>query len=51
MVVDFIDYVETKLAQEQAIVDTLHAAQKAETVVRANLEWILADLLADIQAA
>jgi hypothetical protein len=51
MVVNLSEYSESKKAQALAVVDAFRSAQKAETVRRAKLEWILADLLADIEAA
>jgi len=47
MVIDFLHYVETQRAEQAAEVTAL----KAETARRANLEWVLSDLLADIEAA
>ena len=47
MVTDFLHYVEMKNARQVEA----DAAQRAEVTRRVNLEWVLADLLADIQAA
>jgi len=47
MVINFLDYFETKAAD----LAQAEAAQKAENNRRVNLEWVLADLIADIQAA
>ncbi len=47
MIIDLLLHVESKKAQ-QAMAE---AAQKAEVTRQANLEWVLADLIADIQAA
>ena len=54
MVIDFIPYLETyRVAQAsaQAERDAVDAAARAEILSRVNLEWVLADLLADLQAA
>ncbi len=47
MVIDYAPYLETKQAEQAALV----AAQHSELANRANLEWVLLDLLADIEAA
>lgn len=46
-VVDMAAYREAVQSREFAV----QAERKAEVEGRANLEWVLADLLADIQAA
>ena len=54
MIIDFEKSRETKQAQQDAVAFALQAAeqaQKAEFLSQVNLEWVLADLLADIQAA
>ncbi len=47
MVIDFLSVVETIKAEEAAF----FAAEKNERVQRASLEWVLADIMADIEAA
>lgn len=47
VVIDYAPYLETKQADAAA----LAAAQHSELANRANLEWVLLDLLADIHAA
>jgi hypothetical protein len=47
MIIDFVSYAEAKQAEELA----LEAARRAEITSRVNLEWVLADLIADIEAA
>jgi hypothetical protein len=47
MVIDFLSVVETNRAEQAAYV----AAEKDERVQRASLEWVLADIMADIEAA
>ena len=54
MVIDFIPYLEscrTAQASAQAELNAELAAQRAEILNRVNLEWVLADLLAELQAA
>ena len=60
MVIDFISYAEARKAEEaeERAADVsaeasakAEAARRAEVTKRVNLEWVLADLLADIQAA
>ncbi len=50
MIIDFVKYLEAKQAQLLAA-QTAIDAQKAEFRSQVNLEWVLADLLADIEAA
>ncbi len=47
MVIDFLSYIEARQTQEAAI----QAAHNAEMARREQLEHILIDLLADLQAA
>lgn len=47
MVVDLTRYMDAKQAEQLAC----QAEHDAEITQRANLEWVLLDLLADIQAA
>ena len=47
MIVELAQYIETKNAEQSA----WQMERDAELTQRANLEWVLLDLLADIQAA
>ncbi|MDR3448480.1 MAG: hypothetical protein P4M15_01805 [Alphaproteobacteria bacterium] len=47
VVIDFTKYLEIQQAEQRAVEEARHA----ELARRASLEWTLADLLADIEAA